>query len=193
MADNVLERNQKSSSVNEALDRAGINLRPGEFVVLAIAISFATLLLGTILFSPLVGLVLAGIAGFGARYYVRWKGERRRAKFGQQLGDTLLVLASSLRAGYGVQQALNAVAEEGDQPTAEEFSRAVIETRIGRDMVDALKGIDERVGNEDFGWVIRAIAINRELGGDLAEILDNVGDTIRDRVQLKGSGPGAHR
>lgn len=182
----VLERNDKESGINLALDRAGINMRPGEYVALLAGLCFAAVLMGTLMFNPLIGLVFAVVIALGGRQFVKYKGNKRSQKFGAQLGDTLLLLSSSLRAGYGVQQALNSVAEEAEEPTAEEFGRVVVETRIGRDLVDALEAVNERLGNEDFGWVIRAIAINRELGGDLAEILDNVGETIRDRVQLQG-------
>lgn len=161
-------------------------MRPGEYVALIATAGFVGMLLGVIMFNVIVGAVFAAIAVLAGRYFVKYKGDKRQKLFSDQLGDTLLLLASSLRAGYGVQQALNSVAEEAEEPTAEEFGRVVIETRIGRDLVDALDGVNDRLGNEDFGWVIRAIAINRELGGDLAEILDNVGETIRDRVQLKG-------
>ena len=96
-----------------------------------------------------------------------------------------MVLASSLRAGHGIQRGLSAVAEESESPTNEEFTRVVAETRIGRDLVDALEGVAERLGNEDFDWVVRAVAINRELGGNLSEVLDNVANTIRERNQLR--------
>ena len=186
MTEGMLEKNNKEGRINLALDRAGINMRPGEYVSLIAGLCFIAVLMGTLMFHVLVGVGLAAVVGLAGKQFVSYKGNKRKQKFGDQLGDTLLLLSSSLRAGYGVQQALNSVAEEAEEPTAEEFGRVVVETRIGRDLVDSLEGVDERLGNEDFGWVIRAIAINRELGGDLAEILDNVGDTIRDRVQLKG-------
>jgi tight adherence protein B len=182
----LLDRNNKAGGINLALDRAGINLRPGEYVAMVAGIAFLAGLMGTLMFSMIIGLIFAVVVALGGRQFVRYKGNKRRQAFGLQLGNTLLLLASSLRAGYGVQQALNSVADEAEEPTAEEFGRVIVETRIGRDLVDALDGVNDRLGNDDFGWVIRAIAINRELGGDLAEILDNVGETIRDRVQLQG-------
>lgn len=183
--DRMLESRQKSSSVNRALDAAGIHMRPGEFVAIVIGVSLGCFFIFSILLGPLGGLVIAAVVGFGARIFLNVRANKRRTKFAEQLPDTLMILSSSLRAGYGVQQALNAVTEEAESPTRDEFKRAVVETRIGRDLGDALEGIHGRIGNEDFLWVIRAIGINRELGGDLAEILDNVSDTIRDRAQVK--------
>ena len=99
--------------------------------------------------------------------------------------DSVFTVSAGLRAGHGIQRALVAVSEEAEAPTSEEFARVVAETRIGRDLVEALQGVADRLGNEDFEWVVRAVAINRELGGNLAEVLDNVGGTIRERNQLR--------
>lgn len=183
--DRILESQQKARGINRALDSAGINMRSGEFVAVVIGLALGSFFVFSILVGPIGGLVVAMLVAFGSRVLVNFKANRRRTRFADQLPDTLMILASTLRAGYGVQQALNGVTEETESPTKEEFTRAVVETRIGRDLGDALEGIHGRVGNEDFLWVIRAIGINRELGGDLAEILDNVGETIRDRAQVK--------
>ena len=170
--------------MNAALDRAGLNVRPGEFIVLTACVAIGGLALGWFV-HPLVGIGIALVIAISSRFFVAYLGMRRRNQFAAQLDNTLLVLASSLRAGHGVQRALSAVAEESDAPTSEEFTRVVAETRIGRDLVEALQGVADRLGNEDFDWVVRAIAINRELGGNLSEVLDNVGDTIRERNQLR--------
>ena len=96
-----------------------------------------------------------------------------------------MMIAGSMRAGHGIVESIDTVASQAPSPTGDEFSRAVAEARIGRDMIDSLYDIADRTGSEDFIWVVRAISINRELGGDLAEILDNVGETIRDRNRLR--------
>ena len=170
--------------MNAALDRAGLNVRPGEFIVLTAGVSLAGLALGWFV-HPLVGPGVAAAIAFASRFFVAYLGRRRRTLFANQLNNTLLVLASSLRAGHGVQRALSAVAEESDSPTNEEFTRVVAETRIGRDLIEAMQGVADRLGNEDFDWVVRAVAINRELGGNLSEVLDNVATTIRERNQLR--------
>ena len=82
-------------------------------------------------------------------------------------------------------QALDSVSKEGDPPASEEFRRVIVEARLGRDVVDAMKAMADRVQSEDFGWVVPAIEINREVGGDLAEVLDTVAKTIRDRADLR--------
>lgn len=174
----------RRGAMNSALDRAGLNVRPGEFIVLTGCVAIAGFVLGWFV-HPLVGVGVAAAIGISARFFVGYLGRRRRNQFASQLDSTLLVLASSLRAGHGVQRALSAVAEESDAPTGEEFTRVVAETRIGRDLIEALQGVADRLGNEDFDWVVRAIAINRELGGNLSEVLDNVANTIRERNQLR--------
>lgn len=110
---------------------------------------------------------------------------RRQARFAEQLGDTLQILSGSLRSGYGLPQAMDAVAREAESPTAEEFRRVIVEARLGRRFTDSMKDVVDRVGNEDFAWVVQAIEIHREVGGDLAEVLDQVGDTIRDRNRIR--------
>lgn len=174
----------RRGAMNAALDRAGLNVRPGEFIVLTACVAIGGLALGWFI-HPLAGIGIALAIALSSRFFVAYLGMRRRNLFASQLDNTLLVLASSLRAGHGVQRALSAVAEESEAPTSDEFTRVVAETRIGRDLVEALQGVADRLGNEDFDWVVRAIAINRELGGNLSEVLDNVGDTIRERNQLR--------
>jgi tight adherence protein B len=110
---------------------------------------------------------------------------RRRTQFADQLADTLQLLGSSLRAGYGLVQAVDAVAKEAPSPTDAEFRRVVVESRLGRDLSASLWAAARRLEVVDFDWVVQAIEIHREVGGDLAEVLDNVGATIRDRNQLR--------
>jgi tight adherence protein B len=94
-------------------------------------------------------------------------------------------MAGSLRAGHSLLRAVDSVAHEADAPTSEEFSRIVNETRVGRDLNDALDEVAERMGSDDFTWVAQAIAIHREVGGNLAEVLDAVGHTIRERNAIR--------
>jgi tight adherence protein B len=94
-------------------------------------------------------------------------------------------MASSLRAGHSILRAMDSVAHEAAAPTSEEFTRLVNETRVGRDLGEALDEIAERTKSEDFAWVAQAIAIQREVGGNLAEVLDAVGHTIRERNAIR--------
>jgi tight adherence protein B len=184
-AERSLERQGKQGALNAALEHAGIALRPGEFVVLAFTGTFVAFAIGVLLANMIVGLVLAAITAFAFRFAVRYLVERRRAMFADQLGDTLQLLSSSLRAGYGMLQAVDAVAREADSPTADEFQRLVVETRLGRSVPEALHAMADRVGNEDFNWVVQAIDINRDVGGDLTEVLDRVSNTIRERDHVR--------
>jgi tight adherence protein B len=184
-ADRVLENRSQDGWINRSLDRAGVDLRPGEFVVLAAAIAGGTAFFFLILGGPFFGFLGGGIALVSVRLWVTMKGDKRSRAFGDQLGDALMTMNGSLRSGHGVLQALDAVARESEAPMSEEMSRVVIETRIGRDVSEALEATAERMDNEDFEWVARAISIHRELGGDLAEILDNVAKTIRERARLR--------
>jgi tight adherence protein B len=184
-ADGALERRGRRASLNTALERAGIDLRPGEFLVLVgtgVAVAF---LAGALLGGPLVGLVLAAAAIAGAKALVSWKTAQRCRRFSEQLPDTLQIMAGSLRAGYGLVQAVDAVAREAPSPTLEEFRRVVLEHRLGRDLTEALQALADRFGTEDLEWVVQAVDIHREVGGDLAAILDTVAATIRERGQLQ--------
>jgi tight adherence protein B len=184
-AEQTLERRGHRRTLNDALERAGIDMRPGEFVVLAASVAIGVAFFGLLLLGPIVGIVLGVATAFAFRAVVSMKAERRRRRFADQLGDTLQLLAGSLRAGHGLLQAVDSVAEESESPTREEFGRIVIETRFGQDLGHALAAAAERVGNEDFDWVVQAIEIHREVGGDLAEVLDHVGATIRSRNSIR--------
>ncbi|WP_258933492.1 type II secretion system F family protein [Nesterenkonia pannonica] len=122
----------------------------------------------------------------GARITLSIRITKRQKQFAEQLDDSLQLMASNLRAGHSLPQALSSVAKEADSPTAEEFARIVNETRVGRDLGLALDVTAERMASEDFSWVTQAIAINREVGGNLAEVLDGVADTIRQRNEIRG-------
>jgi len=182
--DQLLARHGRRRALNTALERAGMDMRPAEFVVLMGSAMVAVGAIGTMLWGGLVGLVL----GFGvpvvARLIVGRRISRRQARFYEQLGDVLQLLSGSLRAGYSLLQAIDAVAREADAPASEEFGRLVIETRLGRDLPETLHALADRMQCEDFTWVMQAIDIHREVGGDLAEVLDTVAGTIRERMQI---------
>jgi tight adherence protein B len=185
MAERSLERSGRRGGVETALERAGVNMRAGEFLVVVVAASFAALAVGSLFGGVFLGLVLAaGIAG-GSRGALGVLVNRRRAKFEAQLEQTLPLMAGSLRAGFGIMQTLDAVARESDSPTSDEFGRVVMESRLGRDLGDSLNALSERIGSEDFDFVVQAIDIHREVGGDLAEVLTNVASTIRDRNRVR--------
>ena len=129
--------------------------------------------------------MLVAFGALGPWLFMVRQADGRRESFADQLEGTLQLMAGSLRAGYGLMQAVNTVAVEAPAPTSDEFSRIIVETRLGRDLIDALHAMSDRVGNEDFRWVAQAIDIQRSVGGDLARVLDNVAETIRDRNQIR--------
>ena len=168
-----------------ALEQAGIRMRLQDFVflvVVAIVVAFAV---GLVVVGPLFGLLLALLTPVGAVALLKILAARRRAAFADQLDDSLQLMASSLRAGHSMLQALQSVAREAEEPTSEEFARIINETRVGRDLGSALDETARRMDSQDFTWVTQAIAINREVGGNLAEVLDGVGQTIRERNQIR--------
>ncbi len=185
-ADKVLERQTRTRGLNVTLERAGINLRPGEFLIVAACVLLAIFaILSWMKGMRIAGAITAVLVVLGPRKYVRRKAAKRSMAFGDQLSDTLQLLSSSLRAGQGLMQAIDSVAKEGDAPACDEFRRVVTETRLGRDLIDSLRAMADRIQSEDFNWVIPAIEINREVGGDLAEVLDTVAGTIRDRADIR--------
>ncbi|MFI8589907.1 type II secretion system F family protein [Dietzia maris] len=167
------------------LERAGVRMGLQDYVFLVVVASIVAFALGLILVGPLMGTFLALLAPAGGYALLQILASRRRAKFADQLDDSLQLMSSSLRAGHSMLQALASVAREAEQPTSEEFARIINETRVGRDLGPALEETANRMGSQDFVWVTQAIAINREVGGNLAEVLDAVGHTIRERNQIR--------
>ncbi|MPZ74019.1 MAG: VWA domain-containing protein [Nitriliruptorales bacterium] len=182
--DQALQRRNLTDRINHGLEQAGILLRPAEFVLLVAGISALLMLVGQVWKGPAVGLLLAVLPVLGAKVFLGVKAERRKRAFGAQLADTLQMMAGSLRSGYGLLQAADGVAKEAASPTADEFRRLVMETRLGRDIEETLRAMADRVGGDDFTWVMQAIEIHREVGGDLSVVLDQVGGTIREREQV---------
>ena len=181
MIDRNLDRGAREAGLDRTLEQAGMDMRPGEFVLVVGGTAFALLVVGLIISGFVVGLALAVVTVVLSYLYVQRRVRKRQEAFSDQLEQTLPLMAGSLRAGFSITQAIDAVARESDEPTASEFRRVVVETRLGRDTDDALAALADRVRSDDFGWVVQAIEIHRMVGGDLAEVLDNVYATIRDR------------
>ncbi|MFT7599374.1 MAG: tight adherence protein B [Acidimicrobiales bacterium] len=182
--DRALAGSERGSQLDRTLDSAGMEMRPGEFVVLVTVIT-AIMGLGLASLNGLLGLLAVIVVPLVAVMVVSRKLRKRREAFADQIGDTLNLLGGALRSGRGLPQALDLIAEESASPTREEFRRVIIESRVGRDVTDSLSDVADRMKNDDFQWVADAVGINRELGGDLAEILDNIGSVVRDRNQLR--------
>jgi len=181
----VLVKRGRAASGAVALERAGMSMKLPDFVL---TVGLSTLVVGVLGFmvgGSLLGLLALVAVPLGARLLLKVRASRRQAAFADQLDDSLQLMAGSLRAGHSLLRAVDSVSTEADAPTSEEFSRIVNETRVGRDLNDALDEVAERMGSDDFIWVAQAIAIHREVGGNLAEVLDAVGHTIRERNAIR--------
>jgi len=168
-----------------ALERAGISTSLPDFVLTVGLFALGLGVVVSLLAGVLLGLLAVAVVPLGAKMLLKVKAGRRQAAFADQLDDSLQLMASSLRAGHSLLRAVDSVSQEAASPTAEEFSRIVNETRVGRDLNDSLDEVAERMGSDDFTWVAQAIAIHREVGGNLAEVLDAVCRTIRERNAIR--------
>jgi tight adherence protein B len=183
--DAVVGRSGRARSGTELLEDAGIHRRWPEFVILVIIVAVVAGAAGFLLGGILLALLLTAAVPVVTRVWLGIRTRARQQKFADQLEDSLQLLASSLRAGHSMLQALNSVAREAEEPTSEEFARIINQTRLGRQSGDALAETAARMRSDDFTWVTQAIAINREVGGNLAEVLDTVAGTIRERNQIR--------
>jgi tight adherence protein B len=170
----------------EALELAGLKMRQAEFLVLVLAGGVVGALVGLLVGGIALALILFILAPVVGRLVLGVLAGRRRSKFDEQLGDTLQLLTGGLRAGHSILRAIDAAAAESQSPTSEEMRRVIAETSLGRDMLASLNDTAERMQSEDFVWISQAIQINREVGGNLAEVLDQVNETIRERSEIKG-------
>lgn len=121
-----------------------------------------------------------------ASLYVQFKAKRRMKQFSNQLGDAIAMMSNAIKSGFTFQQAMDIVAKEIKGPISEEFVRALNEIQLGVTLEEALEGICQRVKDDDFEMVAMSVVIQRQVGGNLSQILDTVGETIRDRIKLRG-------
>jgi tight adherence protein B len=167
------------------LEQAAWPLRNAEFLVFVILGAFAIGFLGSVVFNLVGGLLLGILAGATPVAVLEFRRKRRLSAFLRHLPDTLQLLAGSLRAGYAVLQGLDSVAKESSPPTSEEFGRVITEARLGMPLEDALESMAARLDSDDFRWVVLAVNIQREVGGNLAELLDTVAEVLREREMLR--------
>lgn len=171
---------------NAKLEQAGIPLKLREYIffhfLFVSGLSIAALIITGSLF---ISTILIIIAVGSPLMFVRYMIERRRRLFYNQLPDILNMLSSSLKAGYGLLQAIDLVAKEAEPPMSQEFKRVLNQTRLGMSLDEALNKMAERINNESFHWTVLAINIQKESGGNLAEILQILSDTIREREGVK--------
>ncbi len=183
-----VEGSSIGENISKSLARADVKMKPGEFVALMIIASFVLGLLAWFIGnrSLIVGLIGVIIGPFLPRGYVNSQQSKRLIRFNEQLGDMLNLMVNGLRAGYSTMQAMEAVSKELPPPISDEFYRVVQEMQLGIPMERSLDNLLRRIPSDDLDLVITAINVQREVGGNLAEILDTISYTIRERVRIKG-------
>jgi tight adherence protein B len=188
--------------LNRSLARADIKMKVGEFVMLIAILTVVGAAVGWFLgggpgfgrgvepsqiYQGLPGIIIGGAIGFLAPIlYLRRQQGRRLLKFDNQLADMLSLVVNGLRAGYSTMQALEAVSRELPPPISDEFRRVVQEMQLGIPMATALDNLMRRIPSKDLDLVVTAMNVQREVGGNLAEIMEKISHTIRERVRVKG-------
>lgn len=169
-----------------ALERANLPLRAGEALFFYAALVVVVTILGLVLLGSLLGGLIVGlIAAAVPVAVVSSLAARRKKQFQTQLPDTLQLLSGTLRAGYSLMQGVEAVSQEVAEPMGQELRRVVTESRLGRPLEEALEGTAERMDSPDFAWAVMAIRIQREVGGNLSELLLTVAETMTARERLR--------
>jgi tight adherence protein B len=166
------------------LSVANISVQPGDFIARVAIIAFVLGLVGLLIGGPVIALLAAATACVAVWFYVRRTKAKRQAAFADQLPDVLQLVTTALRSGYGITQALDSVADEAEEPARSEFAHVLVESRLGRDLSDAMRALAQRMESKDLEWVVSAIDINRETGGNLSEVLTGVSTTVRERQRM---------
>ncbi|MGD2146878.1 MAG: type II secretion system F family protein [Anaerolineae bacterium] len=185
--DRALTERGIGANLATQLARADLKLTVGEYVALMTIIVVGAGVLSYLWRRDLIITTGACLAGFfGLRLYVAARRGQRLRAFNGQLGDTIGLMVNSIRAGYSILQAMKAVADEMDPPISEEFARVFQEVQLGIPLDQALAHMLRRVPSDDLDMMITAINVQREVGGNLAEVLDTISFTIRERIRIKG-------
>jgi tight adherence protein B len=187
LAEKVSERQGFGEAVDGRLEAAALPVRTPEWLLIHLGSAVG---LGVLFLAVSRGSLIATVCGLviglvGPWVFLIVRQDRRENAFLTQLPDTLQMLAGSLQAGYSLPQALDTVVREGQPPMSVEFNRALIENRLGMPVEDALEGISRRLSSQDFSWVVMAVRIQRDVGGNLAELLMTVAETLRERERLR--------
>ena len=187
LAGRVVQSRDLDTGLGGKLEAAGVPLKSAEWMLIHMGIAIVsalafTFLSGFNLLATIIGLTLGIALPFT---YLTLKESRRKARFAAQLPDTLQLIAGSLAAGYSLPQAIDAVTRDSEGPMASELNRALVEARLGVPIEDALETVGKRMDSVDFAWVVMAIRIQRDVGGNLAEVLTGVAATMRERERLR--------
>lgn len=183
-----VEKSSYGDNMAKELAQADIKFKPGEYIAFIVISGVILAILAYVVsgMSLVFGVVGAILGAMLPRMYVRSQQKKRLIKFSDQLGDMLNLMVNGIRAGYSTLQAMEAVSRELPPPISDEFHRVVQEVQLGVTMETALDNLLRRIPSDDLDLVITAINVQREVGGNLAEILDTISHTIRERVRIKG-------
>jgi tight adherence protein B len=190
--DEVVSRSKQGSNMARDLARADVKLTVAEFIGIKLLCALLGVGVGVAVgrASPAAMLALALALGilfsFLPNLYLSFQAQRRVKAFNNQLGDTITMMANALRGGYSFLQTLDMVAREAPPPMSAEFRRVVQEVGLGRTTEEALQNLLRRMPSDDLELLITAVNIQMEVGGNLAQILDTIGHTIRERIRIKG-------
>jgi tight adherence protein B len=173
--------------VQYELSKAHIPLKSEEFIIIRVISSLLLLIVSYLAFNNLTIIVISAVLGYiGPNILLNLRIKRRQKQFNEQLGDATVMISNSLKAGYSFIQSIEMVAREMNGPIAEEFAYLIREINLGVDTEEGLNNLLERVRSDDMDLVITAVLIQRQVGGNLSTILDNISNTIRERVKIKG-------
>lgn len=179
--------NRMGKGMDKQLEESDIPLSGGEFMALALA---STLISALLFFSITVNLLAAlaagGVSMFIPFFLVKRSRQKRLTSFNTQICDALSIMSNSLRAGFSFMQSMDMVRKEMPDPISKEFSRTFREVNLGASTDRALQNLSKRVNSDDLDLMITAVLIQRQVGGNLAEVLDKIGETIRERVRIQG-------
>lgn len=181
-----LEKNARTINLQRDLKAAGIEIRVGSLLMLAGLLGLLGFLLGNLQGNPLAGIIYVVLGVIAPFLYVRYKKRKRIEAFEGQLPDALDMIINAMRAGYSFQAAMELVGQELPDPLGPEFSQFYEEQRLGMDVRTALLGLQDRVPSMDLKMFITAVMINRETGGNLTEVLNNIATVIRERFRIEG-------
>jgi tight adherence protein B len=182
----VLSNNQAlNQRIAQRLAGAGSEMKPAEWLLLHLAIFLVSGVVGLLLGSAPLGVIFLALGAFLPWFYLGFRRNRRFKKFESLLPDTLQLMSGSLAAGLSLAQSVDTIVREGQEPVSSEFRRVLVETRLGVSLEDAFDGVAERFQSKDFAWVVMAIRIQRQVGGNLGELLNTVADTMREREYMR--------
>jgi tight adherence protein B len=188
ITDTLSERNRRAGKVTlaESLAQAGLRLTSSEYLLIQFSLALGLALLALWFFGfGLPVLLLAGLGYLAPQLYMRRRQEQRQRAFTDQLGNMITLLSNALKTGYSLGQAIEIIAKKAPPPVSDEFEVVTTSIHFGTSVEEALAALVKRVQSSDLDFIVVAILLHRKVGGNLPEILDNIADTIRERLRMK--------